>query len=1509
MALSQIQCLDDNHVNPRTHESKPEFLYCEDQRLALEALLKGGREAFIKCLEARGLRGFLSDPELDTLVGSAEPFDPDADLFSESAEDDDPPLSQHYWPELSDTTIPQMDLGWPDNVSYRGVTRTTVYSQPPLEGQTHIKEVVRKMIAQAQKVIAVVMDVFTDVDIFRDLLDVGFKKKVSVYILLEHASLPHFLSMCQRANMHAGHLKHLRVRCTNGAEFYSRSCRKVQGQMGHRFMFIDGDKAVSGSYSFTWMSARLNKNLITVVTGQAADTFDRLFRTLYSTSSAVDLRQVATEPEPQPEPISQPVPAPLPSAAIARKLHNPKYALVNLGNPNPPAENNPKETQNSENSKNLEETDKKKRRGASKEDIQDPQIHPGLVNLEKVCLISYLPTWPEPDPPKDVIGFINIVDAKKSSQVHLQRSELFETSQAIRFSSPFSMPKETLPDVAMPRQISEKLEMNTLQPTNDKAKVKESHVDKAALNTRPGELRSKVETAEKNSSTTSAKCQANKDTTEHLKTEKNLSSNTTTNQEASHNPAPNLSAHTPLQSSAKKSTLIPRRPAHALQTVADKSPEPDFLQGSNTTKETSTQSSKANSAHTDSNKEQYSQKQTVLPQPVSQTQAVHTQSQNSSEITPIKTPTTNNHVSTSSASENNTNVSLSSSVPPLTSSSSATPNLPLPSSSSSPPTPPIPKPRTFQLLIKDSVTSDGKRLQQFSVSKKSETITKPVVIQNESNAEMAPEKQAEIVPRLQNSGDTTETGKDLENMVNISGAPQEKEARTSQGFEKAVLGTTLEVMPEKLPGSTTGTQTNAQNTVNAENDPQEKEARASRDNKVAISGNISAVKPEIQPDNIKGTQKVAQNTVNSQNNDARASQNDKVAVSGNILKVTQEKQPNIVTESQNSGSTSGTQNDVQSAVNTEDSQKQKEDRTLKDTKEAVPDTVLEPSGLTSTNSKRNPMTDVKLTETNASGKVATCKEIAKAPNQTSKNAPNFKRSSEKLPAVEDTSNKEAKPKDTERLDSRKPTNNTHSTSQEINPKSREGKHTPEKTLRLPLCETNTPDLLSPERESRWLTALARTPTPDGLPSPSSESRTHTPDPRSYTPDFRTPTPDVSDGYVSAIEDSNLSTTSEEFYDCVGSPLVEPNFYQEVNPNGGTTEDHVSLTNTNSPNAANKDKNCTTKTSSSEIQNLPAKATSSSKLEKEENKEEECVNKDNGRERDENKVSKQAEGNSQGAMRTDKKVKESKEVVENNKEAPKKKKVVNQSAAEKQVEGGGTLGTKDKVETRRLSTSDIKTKPVCKEKEGSNKEKAPLGSSVVMRREKPQTTRETEGQKLLNMSSKPEDKQQDNVASSAFRPTRPARPLSGQYVGPRPWGGSLLNKTEGLVYHGSFQVLDNANKPMRPPPPGTAGALGSTGRRHTEVSRSQQSLLSQQSSADGRKPKASIFLTNSQTHLSSHSHNQALLTNRKVEGMSPFSFTFSRLYSLKDLKDKMSKLPVQSKRSSTDSPSQGRKSTS
>ena len=90
---------------------------------------------------------------------------------------------------------------------------------------------------------------------------------------------------------------------------------------------------------------------------------------------------------------------------------------------------------------------------AKKGKVEPPPLHPGLRDLERAYLIPYLPTWPEPDPSSDVIGFINIRDSKKPVQVHLMRSEMFETSQAIRFKGPlFCKKEEPLPEKASPRK-------------------------------------------------------------------------------------------------------------------------------------------------------------------------------------------------------------------------------------------------------------------------------------------------------------------------------------------------------------------------------------------------------------------------------------------------------------------------------------------------------------------------------------------------------------------------------------------------------------------------------------------------------------------------------------------------------------------------------------------------------------------------------------------------------------------------------------------------------------------------------------------------------------------------------------------------------------------------------------------------------------------------------------------------------------------------------------------------
>ncbi|XP_073801010.1 uncharacterized protein fam83ga isoform X2 [Danio rerio] len=303
------------------------------------------------------------------------------------------------------------------------------------------------MIGQAQKVIAVVMDLFTDIDIFKDLLDASYRRKVAVYIMLEATGVKHFMRMCEKAGMHTGHLKNLRVRSIRGAEFLSRSSKRVYGSQSQKFMFIDGDKAVSGSYSFTWSASRLDRNLITVLTGQAVDTFDTLFQDMYMLSNGVCLSKINLSSEPEPEYVPQAVPTPLPSATKALKLINPKYTLVsNCAF----TTNGPVSDQTSaQNSTSKNQTE------VVKVTPVVPPVHPGLLNLEKADMINYIPTWPDPDPPSDVIGFINIRDANKPLQAHLMRSELFEVSQAIRFKDPVHEPVESSFLRASPGPVSQ----------------------------------------------------------------------------------------------------------------------------------------------------------------------------------------------------------------------------------------------------------------------------------------------------------------------------------------------------------------------------------------------------------------------------------------------------------------------------------------------------------------------------------------------------------------------------------------------------------------------------------------------------------------------------------------------------------------------------------------------------------------------------------------------------------------------------------------------------------------------------------------------------------------------------------------------------------------------------------------------------------------------------------------------------------------------------------------------
>lgn len=460
------------------------------------------------------------------------------------------------------------------------------------------------------------------------------------------------------------------------------------------------------------MSSRLDRNLITVVTGQAVETFDKLFRILYANSSSVDLQQVAmeTEPEPEKEPLPQPATVVPPSAAIAMKLYNPKYNLVFSPSAisSPPLltrttaadQDNSQKSTSEEISKNPVDHKKKRCKRASKESLKEPPpLHPSLSSLEKVCLISFLPTWPEPDPPIDVIGFINIRDTSKPLQAHLQRSEMFESSLVIRFSSPISIPKEDLPLVAKPRNlIAEQGEMKKLSQGQTPAEEP------------PGDLKRKLE-----NKTLASEMQHK--SARNAEYELNMtiqdSGHNTTDATPDNSDKTNPSSNCEVQrfNNPKDSSVLPGSNTKTCDSNV-------IINGFNRT-----QASPQTGGPTDSSTSQW-------VHPIEMTPDLQT----SSSSSPIHA-----HLSSTSS-------------PLIT----PPPNLALPPSSESS-CPPTPKPRTVQLVIKDTVHNNGQKLQEVSIVRRQQS--NAGLQEHDQPASVGDSWSLKDSVRLQNSIETAREGK------------------------------------------------------------------------------------------------------------------------------------------------------------------------------------------------------------------------------------------------------------------------------------------------------------------------------------------------------------------------------------------------------------------------------------------------------------------------------------------------------------------------------------------------------------------------------------------------------------------------------------------------------------------------------------------------------------------------------------------------------------------------------
>lgn len=153
MAESQVLLLDELHVNEKVTETQARFYYSEEQRRALEALVTRGEAAYREALRKEQLRDFLSGRELQDLRGGWRGYDDPREGGKVARGLGGETLSLAYWPECSDTEVPPLDLGWTDKTFYRGISRVSLFTHPRKEESApHLKEVVREMIQQAQKV-------------------------------------------------------------------------------------------------------------------------------------------------------------------------------------------------------------------------------------------------------------------------------------------------------------------------------------------------------------------------------------------------------------------------------------------------------------------------------------------------------------------------------------------------------------------------------------------------------------------------------------------------------------------------------------------------------------------------------------------------------------------------------------------------------------------------------------------------------------------------------------------------------------------------------------------------------------------------------------------------------------------------------------------------------------------------------------------------------------------------------------------------------------------------------------------------------------------------------------------------------------------------------------------------------------------------------------------------------------------------------------------------------------
>ncbi|XP_029305966.1 LOW QUALITY PROTEIN: protein FAM83H [Cottoperca gobio] len=276
---SQCSSVGDNPLDPNYLPPH----YREEYRLAIDALIEEDLEGYYQFLRKSDVVDFLSSPEIEYIQGSVQvpqQSNNPEQYFPEAGGDGS---SDTYWPIHSDLDAPGLDLGWPQLHHFIGPTEVTTLVNPPEPDMPSIKEQARRLIKNARQVIAIVMDMFTDVDLFADILD-ATTRNVAVYVILDKQNAHHFVNMVSNCRVNLQSIQLLRVRTVSGNTYHCRSGNSFKGQMMDRFLLTDCRAVLSGNYSFMWSYEKLHRCMAHLFLGQLVSTFDEEFRILFAQS-------------------------------------------------------------------------------------------------------------------------------------------------------------------------------------------------------------------------------------------------------------------------------------------------------------------------------------------------------------------------------------------------------------------------------------------------------------------------------------------------------------------------------------------------------------------------------------------------------------------------------------------------------------------------------------------------------------------------------------------------------------------------------------------------------------------------------------------------------------------------------------------------------------------------------------------------------------------------------------------------------------------------------------------------------------------------------------------------------------------------------------------------------------------------------------------------------------------------------------------------------------------------